>query len=69
VTHDADLAMVAYMADRIVNDMDQEYAETNPLEPEGDPVFAQWKLDSADIEKLQNKIVDAMEGIQHFLDN
>jgi putative nucleotidyltransferase with HDIG domain len=69
VKHDADLAMVAYISDRIVNDMDKEYAETNPLEPEQDPIFTHWKLDSTDVETLQNKIVDAMEGIQHFLNN
>jgi putative nucleotidyltransferase with HDIG domain len=69
VKHDPDLAMLAYIADRIVNDMDKEYAETNPLDPEEDQVFAHWKLDAEDVEKLQNKIVDAMEGIQHFLNH
>lgn len=67
VRHEADLAMLTYVADRIVNDMDKDYAETNPLEPEEDQVFAYWKLNAAEVEKLQNKIVDAMEGIQHFL--
>ncbi len=67
VRNDTELAMFTYVADRIVNDMDKDYAETNPLRPEEDQVFAHWKLNAEDVEKLQNKIVDAMEGIQHFL--
>jgi putative nucleotidyltransferase with HDIG domain len=69
VKNDADLAMLAYISDRIVNDMDQEYAETNPLEPEEDLIFTKWNMDRAGVEKLQNKIVDSMEGIHHFLTN
>lgn len=69
VKDEADLAMITYIADRIVNDMDHEYAETNPLEPEEDPIFVKWNMDREGVEKLQNKIVDSMEGIQHFLNN
>jgi putative nucleotidyltransferase with HDIG domain len=68
-SEDGDLATITYLSDKIVNDMDHEYAEVNPLEPAEDPVFVQWKIDREAIERLQNKIVDSMEGIQHFLNN
>lgn len=64
---DKDIAYVVYAADRIVNAMDEERAQINPLIPEQDPAFVQLGISQTIVANLQARLTQSLEGIQQFL--
>lgn len=64
---DKDIAFVVYAADRIVNGMDEERSQLNPLIPEEDQAFVNLGLSRSIVTNLQTRLTESLEGIQQFL--
>lgn len=66
---DQDMAAIVYIADRLVNGMQESREPRDAVDPETDPVFKALGVTSQIAEDLQAEISEAVEGIVSFLKN